>query len=244
MTTFILFIHIHQIAIKFLGIHLDPALTFKFHIQSITAKISKSLYFIRSAKNFLSEKALKSLYYALVHCHLVYGIQIWSCTNACNLKNLEIKQKAALRVITQSNYNAHTEPLFKQANILPLVSLIHYFKIQFFHQFKYHHLPSIFENTWQANFERFNPDRHMLLRDNEEFYVPFARIRQIEKFPLIAFPRLWNSLSDATLKSISSKTEFNIKLKMHFMDKLNINYVCTRLLCPNCHILRLNLPPL
>jgi hypothetical protein len=225
-------------AIKFLGIFLDPALSFKYHIQTITAKISKALYFIRSAKNILSEKALKSLYYSLVHCHLVYGIHIWSCTNPSNLKNLEVKQKAAVRLITNSNYNAHTEPLFKKNNILPLQLLAQFFKIQFFQQFKHQHLPAIFENTWQANFERYVPERHMQLRDDEEYYVPFARINQIEKFPLFAFPKLWNNLEDAPLKGISSKIEFNIKLKLYFMNKLDSNYVCTRLLCPNCHILR------
>jgi hypothetical protein len=25
---------------------------------------------------------------------------------------------------------------------------------------------------------------------------------------------------------------------MFFMDKLDANYICTRLLCPHCHILR------
>jgi hypothetical protein len=168
----------------------------------------------------------------------VYGIHIWSCTNISNLKNLEIKQKAAVRLITFSNYNAHTEPLFKKTNILPLHFLAQFFKIQFFQHFKHHHLPSIFENTWQANYERFIPERHMQLRDNEEYYVPFARINQVEKLPLISFPKLWNSLEDATLKSISNKIEFNKKLKLFFMDKLDPNYVCTRLLCPNCHILR------
>jgi hypothetical protein len=77
----------------------------------------------------------------------------------------------------------------------------------------------------------------MQLRDNNNF-VQFARIKQVEKFPLISFPKLWNSLEYASLKSISSKIEFNNKLKMFFMDKLDSNYVCTRLLCPHCHIHR------
>jgi hypothetical protein len=34
----------------------------------------------------------------------------------------------------------------------------------------------------------------------------------VEKFPLIAFPKLWNSLEDVALKSISNKIEFNNKL--------------------------------
>jgi hypothetical protein len=48
-------------AIKFLGIFIDPSLSFKYHINFITSKISKAMYFLRSAKNLLSEKSLKSL---------------------------------------------------------------------------------------------------------------------------------------------------------------------------------------
>jgi hypothetical protein len=101
-----------------------------------------------------------------------------------------------------------------------------------------YNLPIFFFNTWQANFERFAPERHMQLRDDEEYYVPFARINQVEKFPLVTYPKLWNNLEDAALKGISNKIEFNNKHKMHFMNKLDSNYVCTRLLCPNCHILK------
>ena len=74
-------------AIKFLGIYIDPSLNFKYHIDIITSKISKSLYFFRSAKNYLSQKALKSIYFALIHSHLVYGIQVWSCSSQQNLNN-------------------------------------------------------------------------------------------------------------------------------------------------------------
>jgi hypothetical protein len=41
------------------------------------------------------------------------------------------KQKDAVRIVTLSPYNSHTEPLFKKLNILPLKQLIMYFKIQF-----------------------------------------------------------------------------------------------------------------
>jgi hypothetical protein len=65
-------------AIKFLGIYIDQSLSFKYHVNFITSKISKAMYFLRTAKNLLTEKSLKSLYYAScnkqVHCHLIYGI--------------------------------------------------------------------------------------------------------------------------------------------------------------------------
>jgi hypothetical protein len=98
------------------------------------------MYFLRSAKNMLSEKSLKALYYSLVHCHLVYGVQVWSCDSQSFLKASRVlrkKQKDAIRIISLSSYNAHTEPLFKRLNILPipLKQIIDYFKIQFMHQF-------------------------------------------------------------------------------------------------------------
>jgi hypothetical protein len=61
-------------AIKFLGVFMDPSLNFKYHIQSITKKISVGLYFIRTAKSFLYEKSLKFLYYSLIHCHQIFGV--------------------------------------------------------------------------------------------------------------------------------------------------------------------------
>jgi hypothetical protein len=37
-------------AVKFLGIFIDPTLSFKYHINFISSKISKAMYFLRSAK--------------------------------------------------------------------------------------------------------------------------------------------------------------------------------------------------
>jgi hypothetical protein len=45
-------------AIKFLGIFIDPALSFKYHVNFISSKIAKAMYFLRSAKNLLSESPL------------------------------------------------------------------------------------------------------------------------------------------------------------------------------------------
>ena len=77
-------------AVKFLGIFIDPALNFKFHIHSICSKVSKSMFFLRSVKNFLPAAVLKSIYFAIVHSHFVYGNQIWSCKSPSNLNVLFI----------------------------------------------------------------------------------------------------------------------------------------------------------
>jgi Reverse transcriptase (RNA-dependent DNA polymerase) len=109
-------------AIKYLGVFIDPKLNFCYHVNSISIKLSKAFFFLRKAKHFLTPAALKALYFSLTHCHLVYALPVWSCTTTSVLKTIVTKQKIAVRLITNSPYNAHTEHLFKSLNILPLPS--------------------------------------------------------------------------------------------------------------------------
>jgi hypothetical protein len=57
-------------AMRFLGVYFDPSLNFKYHVEKLLSKLSRALYTLRSVKNVLTPKSLKSLYYSLFHCHL------------------------------------------------------------------------------------------------------------------------------------------------------------------------------
>ncbi len=57
----------------------------------------------------------------------------------------------AVRLLFNAKYNAHTEPLFKAAEILPFNNLCDFFKIQFMQQFSQGFLPTSFSNTWITN---------------------------------------------------------------------------------------------
>jgi hypothetical protein len=229
-------------AIKFLGVFMDPSLNFKFHIQSISKKLSMGLYFIRSAKNFLTEKSLKLLYYSLIHCHLIYAIHIWSCSTNNNLYPLVKLQKSAVRIITNAAYNAHTEPLFKKLRILPFFDLVSYFKIQFMQQFKQGYLPKSFDGEWTTYLTRIQaPEnehefRNLRRLNLDDYVIPFARLTLTERFPLTSFPKTWNNFTNLEIKTVRCKIDFNSKLKEYFISKLNGNYTCSRLLCPHCHL--------
>ena len=198
-------------AIKFLGIYLDPGLNFKFHIDQLNKKLSKSLFCIRRSKNILTEKALKTLYYSTFHCHLIYGILIYTCAYQSNLNSLIIKQKKAIRYITNSQYNAHTGPLLKKQKILPFESLILFFRLKFMFEYKNNLMPRSFENVWQY---RGNLNGNHLLRNNSEFNIPRFRITLVEKLPLCSFPATWNNYIDIdNVKNASNKNQFVSKLK-------------------------------
>jgi hypothetical protein len=84
---------------KLLGILFDEYLSFDDHITSICSKISKSLFCLNRIKNVGTNSALKTLYYAMVHSHIAYCINIYGCATPTALNRLVIKQKEAIRIV-------------------------------------------------------------------------------------------------------------------------------------------------
>ena len=224
-------------AIKYLGVYFDPNLNFKFHINHISKKLSSSLFALRRVSNILPQHSLKTLYYSLFHCHLIYAIEIWSSAAPSLLKPLYTKQKAAIRLISLQPYNSHTEPLFKTSNILPLPQLVTYFKVKFMHSYIYNTAPSAFSNTWPTSLEHrtlpLAPIRGYNLRNDNELFIPPSRLKSLSTFPLYSFPTLWNSLPDY-IKSIPTNLLFKSNLKSHFISALSSTPNCSRLFCPSC----------
>ena len=98
------------------GIILDKHLTWKKHIHLIANKISRTVGIINRLKNYIPENALLTIYNTLIIPHLNYGI----LTRGFNSDRILKIQKKAVRSITLSKYNAHTEPIFKTLKLLKI----------------------------------------------------------------------------------------------------------------------------
>jgi len=170
---------------KLLGVLLDEYLSFDAHINLLCSKISKSSYIINRAKNFLPKYALLSLYYALIHSHLAYFTSIYGNANQTNIQKLAKIQKKAIRVISNASFRAHTAPLFKKLQILPVEQMITYSKLKFMHNFTFNRLPPSFQGMLSRNIDR---DPAYNLRNAENFFIT-----PIKFMPLFSFPALWNN---------------------------------------------------
>ena len=142
--------HIQQIgqanehdAVNFLGIYIDKHLTWDRQISATCANISKSIFAINSVKKFLPHAALKSVYLALIHSRMQYGIEAWG--NAKDLHKLFIVQKRAIRVINNKHYGYHTDPLFKTDKIIKIYDLYLLHVSSFMYDFTDHKLPISFD---------------------------------------------------------------------------------------------------
>ncbi len=223
-------------AVRFLGLYIDPLLNYKYHMSTIMKKISNALYFMRTAKNLLDAKSLTSLYYSLIHSHLVYAIQVWSSGNRDSINTLFKMQKKAIRIIHSLPYNAHTESFFKISKILPLPKMVEFFGLQFMQQFTQDFLPTMLRSVWTTNANRNQGIRHYQLRNYDDFYLPISRLTSFERHPLYQFPKMWTNFTEHGIKIQRDKCVFNSMLKKYLLNLLADNYVCDRLLCPSCHL--------
>ena len=87
---------------KFLGLNIDEQLTWKSHINKLKAKLSSSIYIINRIKNHLPHKALKDIYYTLIHSHLIYGNTAWGASS--QIEHLFKIQKKAIRLINRKTF--------------------------------------------------------------------------------------------------------------------------------------------
>jgi hypothetical protein len=204
-----------EIFFKLLGVLFDEYLSFDDHISHLCGKISKSLYCLNRVKNFITQNALKMLYFSMVHSHLSYCINVYGCANLTSLNPLKLKQMAAIRIVSNAGHRDHTNPLFKQLGILPLNELLKYSILKFMHNFSHKKLPLSFHEMWITNRER-NPN--LALRNADNLYIPAHNYATLKRLPLFSFPKVWNE--DTNLKENPSLRVYLKSVKSALLNSI------------------------
>ena len=91
-----------------------------------------SKFLLKASKNILTQKLLHDVYYAHFYSHLIYDIE--TCRPMMSKKNLDRLfkiQKATAHIITNSKYNAHTDPIFRNNKLLKLNDIIKFHMCKF-----------------------------------------------------------------------------------------------------------------
>lgn len=216
-------------AIKFLGVFIDPDLNFKYHINILHQKISKSVFTFKCIKKVLSHKALITLYYAFVHSQLLYCLPAWSSSYQSYLNPLTLLQKKVIRIISGKRYNSHTANLFRNLDILPIHELSIFSKLTIMYDYINNKLPSTFSTLWRRN----NEINVRALRNLNDFYIPLVRKTSIENFPEFYFQKLWNEMcNNDLLTSDQPRKKFVKNLKVYLM--LQVETICNNNSCLEC----------
>ena len=116
---------------KYSGLTVDTNLNWKKHTEKVANRCSKKIVVVNRLKYVLPLCIKTMLYNTLILPHITYGIMVWGYQG----NRLNKIQKKAIRIITSSRYNSHTEPLFKQLNMLKLEDLLKLQQLKFYFKF-------------------------------------------------------------------------------------------------------------
>ena len=198
---------------KFLGVIIDQKLTWKQHISYLALKLSKSIGILNRLKYKLPKRCLLTLYYSLVYPHLTYCNIIWGGACKTILKDLEVLQKRAVRIIAKSNYLSHTSNIFKELNLLKLFDINLHCCCLFVCKYILKELPNSCSNYLVLR------DSSQLMynfRDTSNFLLPAFRTKIRERSITIRGPRCWKTLPDC-LATISSSKCFNAQFQRYII---------------------------
>ena len=195
---------------NFLGVVFDECLSWKEHTQKIAGKISISVGTLKRLKRFLPMDILKTIYNALILPHLNLGILLWGhkCERIFKL------QKWAVRSITSSQYNAHTNPLFQKLKLLKVEDIRNMSYLKFHYKYTKNELPKYFDNMFNQEYPNHDHDtrnKNDPLPPNWKKHgaknsIRFALLPAIEKLPLEISE---NVEAHSTVQALAKKAKFH-----------------------------------
>ena len=198
----------------FLGVVIDENLTWKPHILNVSRKISKSIGILYKSSFCLSTAALRILYYSLIYPYLIYCVSVWGSTYNSNIKKIVTLQKKAIRIVAKVSFDSHTDPIFRELEVLKFndIVLFHLGKFMFFF------CKGLLPNAFNDMFTPTNQIHSYDTRNSSKFYIPFFRTN-IRKFSIrYQGPKFYNSL-DSEIKSSESTARFCKNLKRFLLSR-------------------------
>ena len=210
---------------NFLGLTINEFMNWNSHSSKISNKISRTLGVMNRLKRYLPFSALKLMYSSLILSHLQFAITSWGF----EWERLSKLQKRAIRIMTNSKYNAHTDPLFKSLKLLKIKDIFDVQCMKFWYKFVNNNVPTYFASMFRYNHELYE----IQIRSHESLHLyPFrtsnahnALRHRIPEF-LCKFPTA--ILEKARTHSIMS---FASHVKFHLIDSY-----CSEYVIPQCYI--------
>ena len=200
--------------LKYLGVLLDQHLSWKYHINHVAKKVSKTIGIISKARFFLSSKSLLSLSKTLVYPYLNYRNIAWCSTNPSNLNRILNLQKRIVRIICGTEFLAHTAPVFRTLKIREIFNINAFFVACFMYSYHNNLLPHTFNTTFVTNRQVHTYNT----RNANNYRHDFCKTN-IKHFRILHLgPKLWNSLPH-NFTELTSQSSFKTLLKNYLIER-------------------------
>lgn len=197
---------------KYLGVILSEKLSWSKHINFLKSKLNKASYIISKLRHYVDIKTLQMVYYSLVNSHLSYCITTWGGAPSTMIEPLKVIQRKIIRLMTHSDFQAPTTPLFSQLNILKLEDVYTLNLSLIFHKI---HNNKIVGQHHLINIKDIH-SHNTRLSHNNNYFTNYQKTNIGLSTYSAAGNKIWSSLS-ADIKSMSY-TGFKNKIKKMLIE--------------------------
>jgi len=195
--------------VKYLGVLIDNNLSWKYHVDYITLKISKTIGIISRIRHYVPFSTLLAIYRSLIHPYISYGLPVWGQTSKTNLNKILVLQKRVLRLMFFATNREHAIPLFLASNILPINMLYFQTISVLMHDVNNNNAPLNIVKLFTPLSAVHKYNTRAVLSD--KFYVQYGRTSHLNKSFSHIGTKIWNAIPEDICNS--KKNLFKTKLK-------------------------------
>ena len=199
-----------QGSVKYLGVIIDDKLSWTKHIDYLNKKLCKGTWALSKLKNYVDVHTLKIIYYSLIYSHLKYCITSWGRAAKTIIQPIISTQKRVIRIITGSNYQAHTNPLFNKLEILKLPDI---YKLQI--GITMHNQKNFEKITQPLKNLKFLHEHNTRIRSKTNYFIPSIQTNLGRSTIRFAGPQIWQTVP-SKFKNYS-KTQFKSAYKKYLL---------------------------
>ena len=182
-------------------------MSFKSHINYLSRRLARTAALFYRVKPFVPEFVMRNMYQAHFLSLISYCNLIWSSTFPSHLDPITKLQKRVIRIISNSDFLAHTDPLFKQLKLLDLSKINKYNLGVYFFKNRFSLLQQL---TIQHPYPTRNRHRPIPSQHNTTIY---------ERSFTYQAPKVWNELldHDPNVLNITSLNVFKGHMKKYLL---------------------------
>uniref|UniRef100_A0A3P9BKS9 Reverse transcriptase domain-containing protein n=3 Tax=Maylandia zebra TaxID=106582 RepID=A0A3P9BKS9_9CICH len=196
-----------------LGVVMDADLNLEKHIKTITKSAYYHLKNISRIKDLMSQQDLEKLVHAFIFSRLDYCNSIFTGLPKKSVRQLQLIQNSAARVLTKTKKVDHISPALRSLHWLPVRQRID-FKVLMLAYKALNGLGPKYINDLLTQYE---PSRSLRSSGSGLLSVPRVRTRHGEAAFSFYAPYIWNKLPES-LRSAETLSLFKSRLKTHLFS--------------------------
>ncbi len=214
--------------VKYLGMYIDKYLTWDYHIQQLSKKLSRANGILSKIRHNAPIQTCLQLYYAIFYSHLTYGCNIWGLSTNENVRKIVVLQKKCIRIMTFSDFESHTNNLFLNLKLLKVRDVIKFQQLRLVYDFYNNALPTDLQNLFVFTRNIHNYQLNSIHRNLLHIPRIMTTTYGIKSLKYHC-AELWNNTfkrgisidnninNNITVNNIHTVYQFKKKLKNHFL---------------------------